>query len=237
MIPQPVSSGLANLQNQFPPFDSTSPTIQTPHDLQLPSLATHDPPHSPPTQGQPQRRYPSRKRTPSTRLANYWTFVSELLEEPLHYKQAALNPDWQAAMDSEINSINRNQTWEIIDRKPHIRPISAKWIYKVKKGITSQPDKFKARVVALRFQQMEGIDYNENFSPVVRWSTIRIIFALAAKYDWPLHHMDVITVFLNETLESDVIMEIPAGFLGANNPDKVCRIKKALYGLRQSPRA
>ena len=84
---------------------------------------------------------------------------------------------------------------------------------------------------------MEGIDYNEIFSPVVRWSTIRIIFALAAKYDWPLHHMDVIIAFLNGTLEGDVIMEIPAGFPGANNPDKVCRIKKALYGLRQSPRA
>ena len=140
-------------------------------------------------------------------------------------------------MDSEITSIHRNHTWEVIDREPHMRPITTKWIYKLKMGMTGKPDKLKARVVARGFQQIEGIDYNDIFSPVVRWSTIQIIFVLTAKYNWPLHHMDVITAFLNGTLEDDVIMEIPDGFPSANDPMKVCRIKKALYGLRQSPRA
>ena len=163
--------------------------------------------------------------------------MSKLLEEPIHYKQAALNPGWQTTIDSEISSIHRNQTWELIDREPYMRPITAKWIYKIKKGMPGKPDKLKARVVARGFQQTEGIDYNDIFSPVVRWSTICIIFTLTAKYNWPLHHMDVITAFLNGTLEGDVIMKILDGFPEADNPTKVWRIKKALYGLRQSPRA
>ena len=84
---------------------------------------------------------------PSTRLADFWTFVSELLEEPIHYREAALNSHWQTAMDSEISSIHCNHTWEVIDKEPRMRPITAKWIYKVKKGMTSKRDKLKARTI------------------------------------------------------------------------------------------
>ena len=104
-----------------------------------------------------------------------------------------------------------------------MQPITAKWIYRIKKGPSGTPDKLKARIEARGFQQKDGIDYIEIFAPVVRWSTIRIIFSLAAKYNWTLHHMDVITAFLNVSLDDNVIMEVPEGFPGASDPSKVCR--------------
>ena len=85
----------------------------------------------------------------------------------MHYKDAASNPNWQSAMDSEISLIHRSHTWEIVDREFHMRPITAKWIYKVKKGMPCKPKKLKARIVAHGFQQPEGIDYNKIFSLVV----------------------------------------------------------------------
>ena len=89
--------------------------------------------------------------------------------------------------------------------------------------------------MARGFQQTEGVTFSEIFAPVVRWSTIRTILALAAGYSWPIHQMDVITAFLNGDLTDEVYMEIPEGFPEAGNPTKVCRLKRALYGLRQAP--
>jgi len=161
---------------------------------------------------------------------NIGRFVSELLEEPLTYAEATSNTRWQIAMDREIQSIQKNKTWEIVNRTPDMQSITAKWIYKLKKTPTGE-ERPKTRIVAWGFQQKDGKDYNKLFAPIIRWSMIQLIFALAVKYRWLLHHMDVITAFLNGIIEGNIFMEIPDEFLEVGNPMKVCKVKRALYGL------
>jgi hypothetical protein len=181
------------------------------------------------------KRYPTRTRAPSSRLKNFWTLAVSEESEPSSYQEAIANPGWQAAIQSEVNSILKNETWEVIDRPTNRSPITSKWLFKIKKCGDNM--KQKARIVARGFQQREGVDYQDIFAPVVRWSTIRTIVALAAKNNWPIHQLDVCTAFLNGTLNEDVVMEIPEGFPYAGNPLKACRVKRALYGLKQSPKA
>ena len=96
--------------------------------------------------------------------------------------------------------------------------------------------RFKARLVARGFTQEEGVDYNDVFSPVVKHSSIRILLAFVAKYDWELHQLDVKTTFLHGELEETIYMHQPEGFIEAGNEQKVCLLKRSLYGLKQSSR-
>ena len=201
---------------------------------------THLPPNPAPvdrTSDPPQRRYPTRNRVPSSKLLDYWTLVSEIIDEPLDFQTASLHPDWKDAINREIGSILKNNTWEVVDRPPHRKPITAKWLFRIKKDAQGKTTKLKARVVARGFQQQEGVDFNEIFAPVVKWSTILIIFVLASQNNWPLHQLDIITAFLNGTIHEDIIMEIPAKFPSSGDESKVCKINRALYGLKQSPKA
>lgn len=97
--------------------------------------------------------------------------------------------------------------------------------------------KFKARVVAHGNEQREGLDYEETFAPVVRWSTVWLIVALATAFDWTLTHMDVVTAFLNGTLKETIFMKQPPGFAIPGKEHLVCKLRKSIYGLKQSPRA
>jgi hypothetical protein len=91
--------------------------------------------------------------------------------------------------------------------------------------------------VAKGFTQSYGIDYQETFAPVAKLNTVRILLSLASNLDWPLYQMDVKNAFLNGDLEEEVYMDIPPGFETSENANKVCKLKKSLYGLKQSPRA
>jgi hypothetical protein len=95
----------------------------------------------------------------------------------------------------------------------------------------------KARFVARGFSQKEGIDYEETFALVARYTSIRTIIALAAKMKWKLHQMDVKTAFLNGVIKEEVWIEQPQGFEVEDRKSHVCKLKKALYGLKQAPRA
>ena len=183
------------------------------------------------------RRNPYRSRNPPTKLMDFWMLISEITEEPLDFNTAILRKGWRDVISSKVNSIIKNNTWDIIDRPTNRTPITAKWLFKVKKDAQGKINKLKARLVAKGFQQQEGIDYNDIFAPVVKWSTILTVFALAAKYGWSLHQLDVITAFLNDTIDEEILMEIPPGFPHSDDESKVCRINRALYGLKQSPRA
>jgi hypothetical protein len=97
-------------------------------------------------------------------------------------------------------------------------------------------DKFKARFVARGFQQKEGIHFDETFTPLVKWGTIRSIVALATHSNWQIFHLDVKIAFLNGDLH-EVFMRQPEGFSSPGNERKVCCLLKALYGLKQAPRA
>jgi hypothetical protein len=115
--------------------------------------------------------------------------------------------------------------------------VSSKWLYKIKHATDGSIEKHKARFVARGFSQKEGIDCEETFSLVARYTSIRTIIALAAKMKWKLHQMDVKTVFLNGVIEEEVYIEQPQGFEVEDRNTHVCRLKKDLYGLKQAPRA
>ena len=97
--------------------------------------------------------------------------------------------------------------------------------------------KYKARLVAKGYVTKQGLDFEKVFAPVARLESVRLLLAIAAHHSWEVHHMDVKSAFLNEELKETVYVRQPPGFLDNDNPDKVLRLHKALYRLRQSPRA
>lgn len=160
--------------------------------------------------------------------------------EPSSYSEAIRSNQkdkWVEAMESEMNSLRINQTWVLITKPKNKRLVQCKWLYKIKDGIDSNdPPRYKARLVAKGFTQKEGVDYKEIFSPVVKFKTIRIMLALVVQHDLELEQLDVTTAFLYGELDEDIIMAQPEGFVDKKFPDKVCLLKKSLYGLKQSPR-
>lgn len=236
----PLPINLPDQPTESSPENSILPRSPSPEPLQRTQLENANPtPLVPQESLEPAGpRYPRRHRSPSKRLKDYfWTLSSELTEEPRSYHEANTDERWTKAMQQEIDSIKKNHTWDVVDRPINKTPITGKWIFKTKKGPLGKIEKLKARIVARGFQQTPGIDYFDTFAPVVRWSTIRAILAIAAKRKWKVRQMDVKTAFLNGHLSEEVYMEIPDGFDGAGDPTKVCKLNKALYGLKQAPKA
>ena len=161
---------------------------------------------------------------------------SESLEDPASFREAISGPDaegWRNAMEVEMEAHKKNGTWELIDRVPGEKVITSKWVYRVKKDSNGNPEKLKARLVARGCSQVPGVDFEENFSPVVRMTTLRTLFACAARNGWPVTQLDVETAYLHGDLGERIIMQQPEGF---ERGDKVCLLKKPLYGLRQAGR-
>ena len=94
--------------------------------------------------------------------------------------------------------------------------------------------RYKARLVAKGFTQIEGIDFQETFSPVARYEAICFLLAHATLEDWELEAMDIKTAFLYGKLDGEIYMEQPEGFIGKGQEQMVCRLKKAIYGLKQA---
>ena len=106
----------------------------------------------------------------------------------------------------------KNDVWDIVPRLEGKSVVYSKWIYKIKHAADGSIEKYKARFVARGFSQKEGIDYEETFAPVVRYTSIRAIMALASMMKWDLQQMDVKTTFLNGVIEEEVYIEQPQGF-------------------------
>lgn len=167
-------------------------------------------------------------------------FISFILEdEPRSVKEAMATPEapyWQEAIDSEIQSILSNHTWELVDLPPGNKPIGCKWIFKRKMKPDGSIEKYKARLVAKGYRQKEGLDYFDTYSPVSRITSIRMLIAIAAIYNLEIHQMDVKTAFLNGELDEEIYMEQPEGFKAKGQEQKVCKLIRSLYGLKQAPK-
>ena len=124
-------------------------------------------------------------------------------------------------MIEEYSSIITNDAWEVVPRLTGKSVVTSTRLYKIKHAANGSVEKYKARFVAHGFTQKEGIDYDETFSFVARYTTIITIISLAAVFRWKLHQMDVKTTFLNDKIEEEVYIEQPEGF-----------VKKALYAPR-----
>ena len=117
-----------------------------------------------------------------------------------------------------------------------MQPIECKWVFRAKHGKDGKVERYKACLVAKGYAQKYGVDYNETFSPVVRFSSIRALLAFAVQNDMLVHQMDVVTAFLNGHLKEDIYMEQPPGYVQPGTENLVCKLKRSLYGLKQSPR-
>jgi hypothetical protein len=174
----------------------------------------------------------TRQSKPNPRYANAALVDESIPIEPSSYEEATKGPEWRKAMEEEIKALNENQTWDLVPRPNEVKPISCKWVYKVKTRPDGSIERYKARLVARGFSQQYGLDYEETFSLVAK---IRMLLALAACKSWKLWQMDVKNAFLHGELDKDIYMEQPRGFDSKMHPEYVCKLKKALYGLKQAP--
>jgi hypothetical protein len=161
------------------------------------------------------------------------------VDGPTSFSEALHSPDrdeWMTAMQEEMSSMDKNNVWELDDLPFGRKTIGNKWVLKVKRKADGSIDRYKARLVAKGYTQREGIDYEDTFSPMVRFASIRLILSIVAKQDLELFQMDVKTAFLNGELDEEIYMAQPAGFEAKGHERKVCRLKRSIYGLKQSSR-
>jgi hypothetical protein len=140
-------------------------------------------------------------------------------------------------MMEEYWSIMKNDVWEVVLRPEGKLVVTSKWIYKIKHATNGNIEKYKAKFVARGFSQKEGVDYEETFSPVSRYTSIWTIISLSLVMGWKIHQMHVKTSFLNGVIEEEVYIEKPQGCVIHRNESHVYGLKKAVYGLKQESRA
>ncbi|GKU97023.1 hypothetical protein SLEP1_g10206 [Rubroshorea leprosula] len=165
---------------------------------------------------------------------SYLATISSI-DEPKSFSQAIKNENWQKAMRQEVAALEKNGTWTIEALPLDKRAIDSKWVYKIKFKPNGTVEWYKARLVAKGFTQIEGFDFHETFAHVAKMVTVRTLLALASIKHWELHQLDVNNAFLQGDLHEEVYMKIPQGFT-CNQSNKVCRLQKSLYGLRQASR-
>ena len=125
-----------------------------------------------------------------------------------------------------------NETWKLVKLPTGRKPVGCKWIFKTKRTSEGKVGRYKARLVAKGYTQKPGEDYDETFSPVVRYSSIRTLLAFAIQNGMIIHQMDVVTAFLNGTLDEDIYMEQPPGYIKKEEEHLACKLKRSLYGLK-----
>ncbi|KAJ0598803.1 putative RNA-directed DNA polymerase [Helianthus annuus] len=200
--------------------------------------------------GVPPKRYSPEKETSSSRypMANIAkgnlsreakAFASSLYDEqiPNSVEQALESKNWKDAMETEMKALVKNDTWEKCVLPQGKKLVGCRWVFTIKHKPDGTIERYKARLVAKGYSQTYGIDYSETFSPVAKIDTIRVLFSIAANEGWPLHQFDVKNAFLHGELKEEVYMEAPPGFTKTFKNKEVCRLKRTLYGLKQSPRA
>ncbi|KAK1692319.1 hypothetical protein QYE76_009016 [Lolium multiflorum] len=161
-------------------------------------------------------------------------------EDPATYEEAMMSPDsnkWQEAMKSEMGSMYDNKVWTLVDLPDSRKAVENKWIFKRKTDADGNITVYKARLVAKGFRQIQGVDYDETFSPVAKLKSVRILLAIAAFFDYEIWQMDVKTAFLNGDIEEELYMVQPKGFVDPKNADKVCKLQRSIYGLKQASRS
>jgi hypothetical protein len=169
----------------------------------------------------------------------YRAFIASLQTVPIpkDWRCARQDPKWREAMKEEMSALQKNKTWELVQLPKGKKAVGCKWVFTVKQNPKGEVDRYKARLVAKGYSQTYGIDYDETFAPVAKMGTVRTLISCAVNFGWPLHQMDVKNAFLHGDLQEEVYMEIPPGFANNQTIGKVCKLKKSLYGLKQSPRA
>ena len=190
----------------------------------------------------PAAQPPPRRTVRERRPVEYYGFPQAHItihQEPTSFKEATACPEgekWKEAMGKEMKSLKDNEVWELTSLPPGKKAVGCKWVYKVKTNSDGSLERYKARLVARGFDQRYGSDYDETFCPVVRLESLRTLIALSTQRGLELHHVDVHTAFLNGTLQEEVYMQQPTGYKKEGEEHLVCRLRKSIYGLKQSSR-
>ena len=139
-------------------------------------------------------------------------------------------------MAKEMDSLDKNESWNLVQFPAGRKFVGRKWLFKKKLNAEGKVDKYKARLVAKGYSEVEGIDFGEIFSPVAKLTSIRFLLSIVVAFDLEVEQMDVKKTFLHVDLEEEIYMTQPEGFTIKGNKKLVCKLKKSLYGLKQSPR-
>lgn len=166
-----------------------------------------------------------------------YSAMADVMDDPITIEEALSRHDgvqWKKAMMEEYRSLLQNNTWDLVDLPPNRKAIPCKWIFKTKRDGDGAIVRHKARLVIKGYAQRYGIDYKETFSPVVRYNSLRYLLSLAAQYDLDIEQLDAISAFLQGNVDEEIFMVQPEAFV--ENSSKVCRLNKAIYGLKQASR-
>jgi transposase InsO family protein len=187
---------------------------------------------------QTQIEKPVRKRFRPKGFEDFVMLVeSENIHEPKTHEEAISSPEkieWKKAIDQELLSHQYNGTWTLVNKPKGARVIENKWIFKKKMDKDGRLERYKARLVAKGYTQIEGIDYEEVYSPVSRPTTVRVLLTLAATLDYEVLQADVKTAFLHGELQEEIYMTQPPGTVKEGREELVCKLNKSLYGLKQA---
>jgi hypothetical protein len=167
------------------------------------------------------------------------TFVQELSSDIVltNIHEALTNPKWTQAVKEEMEALQKNGTWTLVPLPKGKKTVGCRWVFSIKHKADGSIDRYKARLVAKGYTQTYGVDYQETFSSVAKLNSVRVLLSLAANLDWPLHQFDVKNAFFHGDLEEEVYMDVPPGYTTTSEVKVVCKLQRALYGLKQSPRA
>ncbi|CAA7018212.1 unnamed protein product [Microthlaspi erraticum] len=218
--PQPPNPPNLNPQNQNPqnPPNPQNPNPQNPIPENLHAMGT---------------RSKAGIVKPNRRYLLSASVTSQCDFEPRTAAQALKDDKWRNAMDGEYNAQIQHRTWDLVPPlSSMVTCVGSKWIFTKKFHSSGVLNRYKARLVAQGYNQRPGLDYAETFSPVIKSTTIRVVLGAAVDGSWPLRQLDVNNVFLQGTLTDEVYMKQPPGFIDKDHPDYVCRLNKAIYGLK-----
>ena len=132
---------------------------------------------------------------------------------PQTFKEACHDPRWQETMDEEFDSLHDNKTWKLDSLPLGRKLVQCRWVYKTKIASNGTKTKYKAQLVAKGYSQVQGLDYNETFTPVARMDSISLVLVVAASLIWEVHHMDVKSAFLHGDLKKEIYMKKPEGYI------------------------
>jgi histone deacetylase 1/2 len=155
----------------------------------------------------------------------------EMLQEALQYFR------WKEAMQKEFDALLKNKSWSLILPSKGKNIIDSRWVFNIKRKSAGSIERYKGRLVAKGYKQRYGIDYEDTFSPVVKIATVRLVLPIAMAKGWSLRQLDMQNAFLHGVLEEEVCMRQPPGFEDKSRPHFVCKLNKAIYRLKQAPRA
>ncbi|TPX30010.1 DNA-directed DNA polymerase [Synchytrium microbalum] len=168
-----------------------------------------------------------------------WSLAANDESTPNTYKQAIKSSDsddWMEAMIEEMSNMKANHVFELVDLPSGTKPIPTRWVYAKKQNKHGVTVRYRSRLVAKGFLQREGVDMGETYSPTLQMASARMIMDIAAKLDLELHQMDVVTAFLQCPIDTEVYINQPEGFVDPKRPKAVLRLRRGIYGLKQSPR-